>query len=320
MMPSSINSLSLRKYLPPLITATPAFANPLSSTCSSTSTSASSFPTNISSPDTTSEPHRPFKFGVEFELILRPKAIVSLDPGLTLPGFDASVRQQRNFNLALLKVIASLLSTAGLPCDVYDQNSEDKPDYSRWNATLDGSASKKHMSDGYCILQEQCRRRSTGSPSSERSEYVLGSAQGTTRHRNADRDTLVNYVCPDKYRAWNFLPAKETGHGSIEFRRPPGVVNTKKTKHWIAFTMAFIEMAIRKGPSNAQLSDKRRTRQADFDASLLGTARSIGEYATLDARLYQSDEPTSFHITNMSREQDEWLLRFDNDYAINSQV
>ena len=60
---------------------------------------------------------------------------------------------------------------------------------------------------------------------------------------------IVRYVCPDKYRAWNFLPCKTGGTGSIEFRRPPGVVTAKKTKHWIAFTMAFVDMAVQFDPS-----------------------------------------------------------------------
>ena len=117
-----------RPVLPPLVTSAPsASANPHSATSSS---SSSSFPTTASSLESTSITHRPFKFGVEFELILRPKAITNLDPNLTLPASDASVREQRNFNLAILKVISNLLSSSGLACNVYDQNSDDKPDYS----------------------------------------------------------------------------------------------------------------------------------------------------------------------------------------------
>jgi hypothetical protein len=121
-------------------------------------------------------------------------------------------------------------------------------------------------------------------------------------------------VCLDKYRAWNFLPDKDKGHGSVEFRRPPGVVNFKKSKHWIAFTMAFIEMAMQQGTSIEQLDSQRPARQDNFDALLPGAARSIGECATLDARLYQSDEPTSLHITMMNDQQLGYLLRFDKDY------
>jgi len=56
---------------------------------------------------------------------------------------------------------------------------------------------------------------------------------------NSSRDDVVDYVCPDKYRAWNLLPSKQDGFGSIEFRRAPGVVTAKQAKHWIAFIMAF---------------------------------------------------------------------------------
>ncbi|KAL9036712.1 MAG: hypothetical protein Q9180_004139 [Flavoplaca navasiana] len=64
-----------------------------------------------------------------------------------------------------------------------------------------------------------------------------------------DRDAIIDYICPDKYRAWNFKPAKTGGSGSIEFRRPPGVVDAKKAKHWIAFAMTFVDMAIQFNPS-----------------------------------------------------------------------
>jgi hypothetical protein len=32
----------------------------------------------------------------------------------------------------------------------------------------------------------------------------------------ASRNEIVSYVCPDKHRAWNFLPAREIGHGGVE--------------------------------------------------------------------------------------------------------
>ncbi|KAK9794509.1 putative Amidoligase enzyme [Seiridium cardinale] len=47
----------------------------------------------------------------------------------------------------------------------------------------------------------------------------------------------------DKYMSWNF------GHlmdqcGTIEFRRPPGVKTADDAKHWAAFTLGFINMAM----------------------------------------------------------------------------
>lgn len=38
-------------------------------------------------------------------------------------------------------------------------------------------------------------------------------------------DEIIEYVCKDKHRAWNFLPARRNGHGTVELRRSPGVVN-----------------------------------------------------------------------------------------------
>ena len=79
-------------------------------------------------------------------------------------------------------------------------------------------------------------------------------------------------------------------------------------------------MAMQKGPLSAQLGNPRRGRRCDFDALLLGATRSIGEYATLDARLCQSDEPSSFHITAMNQQQFEHLKRFDSAYSINARI
>ena len=91
----------------------------------------------------------PFKFGAEFEVIIRPKAIANLDANLELPSYDGSSRKTREFNLCLLKVVTDLLSRSGMPCNVHDLCSNDPLDYSKWNATLDASVSKKHIRDGF---------------------------------------------------------------------------------------------------------------------------------------------------------------------------
>jgi len=79
-------------------------------------------------------------------------------------------------------------------------------------------------------------------------------------------------------------------------------------------------MEMQQGSSIAQLGNQRPARQDTFDALLLGAARSIGEYAPLDERLYQSDEPTSPHITMMNHQQLGYLLRFDKDYSLNTRI
>ncbi|KAF2188329.1 hypothetical protein K469DRAFT_703837 [Zopfia rhizophila CBS 207.26] len=144
---------------------------------------------------------------------------------------------------------------------------------------------------------------------------------------HASRDDIVNYVCPDKHRAWNFLPARETGHGSVEFRRPPGVVTAKKAKHWIAFTMAFVDMAMRTylGRIARWLPKYQHRRHTagttsrptfDFDDLLLASAESLGVLSIFDPRLRQSDEPRSLHITMMRSDYFDWLRRFDDDYHL----
>ncbi|EXJ91926.1 hypothetical protein A1O3_00476 [Capronia epimyces CBS 606.96] len=67
---------------------------------------------------------------------------------------------------------------------------------------------------------------------------------------DASREAVIEYVCPDKYRAWNFRPCGPGGHGSMEFRRAPGVVRPQTAIHWIAFTMASIDMAIQYSPDS----------------------------------------------------------------------
>jgi hypothetical protein len=111
---------------------------------------------------------------------------------------------------------------------------------------------------------------------------------------HASRNDIVNYVCPDKHHAWNFLPSRETGHGSVEFRRPPGVVTAKKAKHWIAFTMAFVDMAMRTDldliARRLLKHHHRRHRTAgmtsrpsfDFDDLLLASAESLGVNSIFD--------------------------------------
>ncbi|KAL8713432.1 MAG: hypothetical protein Q9225_006786 [Loekoesia sp. 1 TL-2023] len=216
-----------------------------------------------------------------------------------------------------------------MPCNVFEPDSEEAPDYTKWNVMLDASVSKKHMVPEHffplevvspkivadrdwvqaidsfwsVILGHFELRRDTSCGfhihiSSVRGSYSLDQLRmmakavifwepatkrctPTSRHDrfldycksniahgvpvvealrgsgplrglvqaydyidNASRDAIIDYICPDKYRAWNFLPSRTGGTGSIEFRRPPGVVTAKKAKHWIAFTMTFVEMAI----------------------------------------------------------------------------
>ncbi|KAF2637555.1 hypothetical protein P280DRAFT_482984 [Massarina eburnea CBS 473.64] len=366
-------------------------------------------PASPSPPTSPVYDHLPFNFGAEFELIIRPKDISSLSPDARLPDFDASHRQMRDFNRALLRVVSKLLSDSGFACKVFDPNEDEeaKPDYSQWHTTLDASLSKGHTADGFypveivtpvvkadatwvatidkfwSIMQrhfelrrdtscgmhihispqqgkfdiDQLRRiakavvlweRDTArcappSRDDHAQDFCLSNVKGRVpvaddlwthgplrgiRHAfrhidHASRNEIVRYVCPDKHRAWNFLPARETGHGSVEFRRPPGVVTAKKAKHWIAFTMAFVDMAMRTNLGRiARWLPKYHHRRSttisrptfEFDDLLLASADKLGLYATLDPRLRQSDEPRSLHITMMRPDYFDWLRRFDDDY------
>ncbi|KAI4189688.1 MAG: hypothetical protein L6R41_001297 [Letrouitia leprolyta] len=149
-----------------------------------------------------------------------------------------------------------------------------------------------------------------------------GLAQAYNHIDNAGRDNIVDYVCPDKYRSWNLLPSRTGGHGSIEFRRPPGVVTAKKAKHWIAFAMTFVEMAIQFSPSALatymvnELPQLNQAYHPDFQEQFLACARRLGVFAILDARLHQTDEPRSLHITLMTSDRLEMLRAIDRDYQL----
>jgi hypothetical protein len=176
-----------------------------------------------------------------------------------------------------------------------------------------------------------CKSNIKGDVPAGRQLQTHGSSRGLRRvFRYIDlqysHDAIVDYVCPDKYRAWNFLPAKEGGHGSFEFHRAPGVFNAKKAKHWIAFTMAFVDMAMRLSlDSIVRRLAKQKHRseapsQTTFDDFLLASAERIGVWSQLDPRLHQLDEPRTLHITTMLPDHLEWLRRFDDDYreSVNS--
>ena len=91
----------------------------------------------------------PFHFGVEFEVLVRPRAsLIRTDP---LPDAHAPAKEFRLYSLRLREVVADLLSASDLPCNVFDPE-EELPDYSKWNAMLDGSISKKHQKDGFCTF------------------------------------------------------------------------------------------------------------------------------------------------------------------------
>ncbi len=135
----------------------------------------------------------------------------------------------------------------------------------------------------------------------------------------ADRDAILDYLCPDKYRAWNFKPSRVGGSGSIEHRRAPGVATTKKAKHWIAFTMAFLDMAAQFSPESLAArvqaaQDLGTVSHPDFQVQLLTCARHLGIYGILDPRLFQSDDPRTLHITTMLPECLALLQEIDPDY------
>lgn len=87
----------------------------------------------------------PFNFGVEFEMILglKPDFAQNVDP-------DATVSQMRKLHLKFCSDVAKLLTRFGMPCDYFDLGDGGQPDYSKWNAMVDSSLSKKHMRDVFC--------------------------------------------------------------------------------------------------------------------------------------------------------------------------
>ena len=58
-----------------------------------------------------------------------------------------------------------------------------------------------------------------------------------------DRDALIDLIGPARCLAFNFLPARHDGLGSIEFRRAPGVWDQRTTENWLAFALAFWQLA-----------------------------------------------------------------------------
>ncbi|KIW68925.1 hypothetical protein PV04_04837 [Phialophora macrospora] len=136
---------------------------------------------------------------------------------------------------------------------------------------------------------------------------------------NCSRESVVDYVCPDKYRAWNFNPCRPGGHGSIEFRRAPGAVQSGSSIHWIAFTMAFIDMAIQYSPATLAT----RVRDAaylpevyhpDFRTELLECAAQLGLTGLLDLEAGRHEDPESLHFTTTSSKVINHLKRFDRRY------
>ncbi|KAF2802394.1 uncharacterized protein BDZ99DRAFT_370568, partial [Mytilinidion resinicola] len=289
--------------------------------------------------------HLPFNFGVELELIIRPKHIDSLPFDLRLPDSDATPRQTRDFNFTLLKMIAQLLSASEMPCNVFDHNCDEEPDYTKWNATLDASISKAHIANGFYpveivtpIIKADADwvytidkfwsvmddaflyRRDISCGTHVHISPASGSYNAFEVIETSERDQIVDFVSPDKYVSWNFRSAKTTGFGSIEFRRPPGVTTTWQTKHWVAFTMAFTEMAIQASPEQFDPPSSQnidRFPQPTFDTLLMNAAYGIRVNMEIDQALGLYDDARSLHIANITDENLEWLWRADWEYMPN---
>ena len=138
-----------------------------------------------------------------------------------------------------------------------------------------------------------------------------------------DRDSIVAYVCPNGRRGWNFKPALATGSGSVEFRRPPGVVTAKKAKHWIAFVMCFVDMAMKYNPHDFMIKKPLIPNiisliLPEFESQLLASAKALGLDMVLDARLHQKDDPRSLYLHPTLRRNSaamEYLQKIDQDYG-----
>lgn len=67
------------------------------------------------------------------------------------PSPDAKPLEQRLFKTnTLTTVIAKLLNEVDLPCNVFLDDGDSKPDYTKWNVTLDGSITSAYQKEGFC--------------------------------------------------------------------------------------------------------------------------------------------------------------------------
>lgn len=135
----------------------------------------------------------------------------------------------------------------------------------------------------------------------------------------ATRDEVIELISPDKNRAWNLRPAKEGKAGSIEFRRPPGVASAQNAKHWIAFTMAFVYMAICANPS--KLSQSIQDMQSFEDISHPDFLDDIKRFASelgivQQLKLDQPDDIEKLHFSILSNEGKMWLRSLNKGYQV----
>lgn len=93
--------------------------------------------------------YRSFTFGVEFEMILRPRANMFPTDELLpddLPLDYTSRLELRRYSLFIQHLVANKLRGHGMPCDDFEPDSEAAPNYTKWNVMLDASVSKEYTS------------------------------------------------------------------------------------------------------------------------------------------------------------------------------
>lgn len=137
------------------------------------------------------------------------------------------------------------------------------------------------------------------------------------------RDEICEFICEDRFRIWNFRPAMTGKAGSIEFRGAPGVVCSRKAKHWIAFVMAFVDFALQGrseilGELLSGAADKSKIQVPNLGAmiEISGTRLGITEY--LDKPLKQEDDIPKFWLPDLvlrSRTCMKHLRAFSLDYG-----
>ena len=141
--------------------------------------------------------------------------------------------------------------------------------------------------------------------------------------RSTEQDTVVFYVCPSKNYAWNFKPCMKGGHGSIEFRRPPGVTTAASAKYWIAFTMTFVDLALLHspqevadrldllGPDGMSLSE---VYLGNFQEQLNNCARELGVQQLLEDQTASKDDIDNLYLTKITDTALAYLQSIDDRY------
>lgn len=175
-------------------------------------------------------------------------------------GTHVHLRPMDGFELSQLKNMAKVIAV--FERNVRDAMPKERKD-SKWAMS---NVSQKELSPKLTQFYNQCRNSNDYNPLFRGIDFIISDEE------------LSAIMSPGKIVTWNFRNVLNSC-GTLEFRRPPQVVDAKSTCNWVAFALSFVSYALSSDFSNSNLTSPKES--THFQECIRQHARHLGMESAL---------------------------------------